>query len=305
MSRFIPRMAVLAAALVLLGACQTAPPKPIAAPAVKSIDINSVRLSYIEQGKGAPVVLVHGAFSDARAWESQREAVAGCCRFIALTQRYFGTEPWPDAGQQYSQQTHVADLAAFIRALDSGPVHLVGRSYGATVALILAAQQPALVRSVLAQDPSIATVVTDAAELKVLADDSAGLAPARAASNAGRLAEATRMFADWTNNLPGGFDAMPAAARDAHLDNARTVPLHFASTPGPRVTCADLGQLKMPVVITTGALDRPYFRVFSETTQRCIPGARLVRIPDARHAATAQNPAAFNAELLALVKANP
>ena len=67
MSRFIPRMAVLAAALVLLGACQTAPPKPIAAPAVKSIDINSVRLSYIEQGKGAPVVLVHGAFSDARA----------------------------------------------------------------------------------------------------------------------------------------------------------------------------------------------------------------------------------------------
>lgn len=291
--------------LALLAGCQTPPPQPMAAPAVKSIEVHGVRLGYIEQGQGVPVVLVPGAFSDARAWELQREAVASCCRFIALTQRYFGTEPWPDAGQQYSQQTHLADLAAFIRALDAGPVHLVGRSYGATLALTLAAQHPALVRSVLAQEPSIAAVVTEAADLKVLADERAGLASARQASNAGRLAEATRLFADWTNDNPGGFDAMPAAARNAHLDNARTLPLHFASPPGPRVTCTDLGQLKMPVVITTGARSRPFFRVFAEATQRCIPGARLVRIPDARHAATAQNPAAFNAELLGLVKARP
>lgn len=291
------------AMLALLAGCQTVPPLAMAAPAVKSIEVVGVRLSYIEQGQGVPVVLVHGAFSDARAWEPQREAVAGCCRFIALTQRYFGTEPWPDAGQQYSQQTHVADLAAFIRALDAGPVHLVGRSYGAILAVILATQHPALVRSVLAQDPAIAGVVTDAADLKLLADERAGQAAARQASNAGRLAEATRLLADWTNDNPGSFDAMPAAARNAQLDNARTLPLHFALPPGPRVTCVDLGQLKVPVVISTGALDRPYYRIFAETTQRCIPGARLVRIPDARHAATAQNPAAFNAELLALVKA--
>jgi pimeloyl-ACP methyl ester carboxylesterase len=291
--------------LALLAGCQSAPPQALAAPAVKAIEVNGVRLSYIEQGQGVPVVLVHGAFSDARAWEPQREAVAACCRFIALTQRYFGAEPWPDAGQQYSQQTHLADLAAFIRALDTGPVHLVGRSYGATLALILATQQPTLVRSVLAQEPSIAAVVTDTADLKLLADERAGLAAARQASNAGRLAEATRLFADWTNDNPGGFDAMPAAARNAQLDNARTLPLHFASAPGPRVTCADLGQLKMPVVMTTGAQTRPFFRLFAEAAQRCIPGARLVRIADARHAATAQNPAAVNVELLALVKARP
>ena len=68
-------------------------------PVAKQVSVNGVDLVYLEQGQGAPVVFVHGGFADHRAWEGQREAVAKHYRYIALTQRYFGTAPWPDGGE--------------------------------------------------------------------------------------------------------------------------------------------------------------------------------------------------------------
>ena len=82
--------------------------------------VNGVDLHYVDQGTGTPVVFVHGSFSDLRFWEPQREAVARRYRFIALTQRYFGTTPWPDDGKHYADKTHAADLTAFLRQINAG-----------------------------------------------------------------------------------------------------------------------------------------------------------------------------------------
>src|SRR6266567_4277199 len=79
----------------------------------RQVLVKGVDLTYLDQGTGAPVVFVHGAFSDLRFWEPQRQAVAQQYRFIALTQRYFGTTPWPDDGKHFAATTHASDLAAF------------------------------------------------------------------------------------------------------------------------------------------------------------------------------------------------
>jgi pimeloyl-ACP methyl ester carboxylesterase len=60
------------------------------APQIKQVRVNDTKLTYQEQGRGRPIVFIHGAISDYRVWEGQREAVAGQNRFIALTMRYFG-----------------------------------------------------------------------------------------------------------------------------------------------------------------------------------------------------------------------
>ena len=91
-----------------------------------------------------PVVFVHGAISDHRTWDAQRDPTSRNYRY-AFDQRYFGPAPWPDEGKALSVATHANDLAAFLRPLDVGPVHLVGWSYGANVALVLVVQHPALV----------------------------------------------------------------------------------------------------------------------------------------------------------------
>jgi len=266
----------------------------------KQMNINGVSLSYIEQGKGAPVIFVHGAFSDYRVWEPQREAIADRFRFIAFTQRYFGTSKWSDSGEQYSQVTHAADLAEFIRKLDAGPVYIVGRSYGATVAIRMALQHPELVRGVIAQEPVIAFAVAMSSPVNknVIKKERSGLASARSAAKKGDIPAATRLFADWTNGQPGGFDALPSKTRSLHLDNGRTIALHFSAPLPPKITCTDLAELKSPLAITTGELTRPFFKILAQSAHDCVPGSQVIKIPDARHAATAQNPKAFNNALL-------
>lgn len=273
----------------------------VSVPVAKQMTINNISLPYIEQGQGAPVVFVHGAFSDLRAWEPQREAVARGYRFIAYTQRYHGTAAWADKGEHYSHATAAADLESFIRQLGVGPVYLVGRSNGATIAIRMAYQNPELVRAVFVQEPTVLSLVTDPASKQILKQERSGLAPAVKAAKAGQADDATRLFADWTNDQPGGFDALPPATRAMHLDNSRTVVLHFTAPPAPSISCADLGRFKPPLAITTGEHTRPFFRTLAETTHRCVPDSQLIEIPGARHAATSQNPAAFNEAMLAFL----
>jgi pimeloyl-ACP methyl ester carboxylesterase len=273
--------------------------------AVKQMNVNGVDLVYLEQGQGAPVVFVHGAISDNRAWEGQREAVAQQYRYIALTQRYFGTAPWPDSGEKFSFATHADDLAVFIRELKAGPVHVVGWSYGGALALALAVQHPELVKSVFVHEPGIATFVTDPGDAKVAGDDRREMAgPAISASKAGDTAGAVRLVFDGVNGQPGIFETLSPAARSALLDNARTVPVFFSAPPPTPISCADLGQIKVPVAVSKGELTRPFYRIVADTASRCIAGSRLVVIPQGRHGAPVASSAAFNEALLGFLKDN-
>src|SRR5262245_50997504 len=141
------------------------------APTVKHASVNGIDLSYIEEGQGVPVVFVHGSASDARAWEAQRQPIAQHYRYIAVTQRYFGTGSWPDKGERYSHATHAEDLGAFIHGLDAGPVHIVGWSYGGAVVLVLAVRHPEVARSLFVFEPALSTFVTDPVDVKLLGQD--------------------------------------------------------------------------------------------------------------------------------------
>ena len=95
----------------LLSACQSLESPTTSAPKLRQAVVGGVTLNYLEQGQGAAVVFVHGAFSDHRVWESQRTEISRQYRYIALDQRYFGSAPWSDSGTKYSVATHANDLA--------------------------------------------------------------------------------------------------------------------------------------------------------------------------------------------------
>lgn len=140
--------------------------------AAKEVEINGVRLQYVEQGSGEAMVFVHGAPSDLRDWEPVREGIASRYRFLAYTQRYFGTAPWPDDGKNFSIQTLADDLTKFITSLNAGPVHLVSWSYGGLIAMSTALENPKLVRSLILYEPSVISVLpAESAEGKVARED--------------------------------------------------------------------------------------------------------------------------------------
>jgi len=275
------------------------------APQIKQASVNGTKLTYQEQGRGRPVVFVHGAITDYRTWDGQREAVAAHNRFIALTMRYFGTDPWPDQGAKYSMQTHTDDLVAFIQDLNAGPVDLVGWSYSGPIALLVAVQHPELVRSLFLDEPSTLAFVTDPADLKVATQDRGAMAtPGAAAVKTGDIAEAVKILFNSVNGQADLFDTVPPPVRTMLLDNARTLPISFAAPPPPAITCEQLRQIKVPTTVAIGELTRPFYKIAAGAVARCIPGAKLVEIPKGRHAAAVQATSAFNDALLRFLTEN-
>jgi pimeloyl-ACP methyl ester carboxylesterase len=266
--------------------------------------VNGVPLKFIEQGKGSTVVMVHGGISDHRIWEMQRETIARNHRYVAFDQRYFGTGQWPDDGSKFSFATHLDDLAAFIKELKVGPVDLVAWSYGASLALELAVRQPELVKGLFLYEPAGAftrAVLTDPTYLKEMAEGGKGLGPAVAATKANDLAGATKFFAEWVNDqAPGSFDSVvPPSVRPLLLENARTIPSQMAATPPSNpVTCAQIGDIKVPVTVAKGQQTRKTLGMLADAVNRCIPGSKLVTIPNSNHSAPFQNPSAFNDAVL-------
>jgi pimeloyl-ACP methyl ester carboxylesterase len=261
--------------------------------------VNGATLTFLEQGTGAPVLFLHGAITDLRMWEGQRETVAAKYRFIALSMRYFGTAPWPDDGAHFSEATHVADIAAFIRMLEAGPVYLVGHSYGSRLALAITFQHPELVRGLFLNEPGLISAVTDPAEREAAVEDrQAGLAPLQAILPTGDATEIARRWSEFSNGAPGAFDSLPAASQTMLVENARTVRLQLSPRVAVNLSCEELGRLRVPVAITKGELTRKFFQITVEAVARCVPGAKLITISGARHRAPMQNSTAFNEALL-------
>jgi pimeloyl-ACP methyl ester carboxylesterase len=300
MNRRTVKVCLICSLLLMVIGCQTWSGAP-SAPRIKQASVNGVTLVYQEQGDGAPVVFVHGCCTDYRAWDAQRQAIAPNYRFIGLNMRYFGTAPWPDDGSKYSQQTGADDVAAFIRGLKAGPVHLVGWSYSGPIVMLVALRHPELVRSLTVHEPGTVSYVTDPAKLKLAGEDRmAALGPAIAAAKAGDFAGAARLTPIGVNNQPDFWETTTPEIRTMFLDNARTWKPALTAPPQPPITCEMLHQIKIPVLITVGRETRPLYRIASEGAAGCIPGAQFVTIPG-RHLAIAQQPAAFNAALVQLL----
>jgi pimeloyl-ACP methyl ester carboxylesterase len=267
-------------------------------PNVKEMTIEVIKLKYVDEGQGEPVLFVHGAVSDHRVWEEQRKAIVEQgYRFIALDRRYHGDTPWTDDGAKYSMATHVSDLAAFIEQLDVGPVHLVGWSSGSNIALVLGVLHPELVHSLFLYEPGLESVVSDPSDLETLSKENESFGPVFAAAQAGDLRKSTRLLIDWVNAQAGTFDSLPAWRREVILSNSRSWRPNLMSS-NLSLTCDQLGQLDLPVTIAMGQQSRPAFSIPSNAIHECIPDSRLVTIPQTRHLAPGENPTAFNQAVL-------
>jgi pimeloyl-ACP methyl ester carboxylesterase len=272
---------------------------------ITQAQVSGVKLTVVEQGKGTPVVFVHGALSDYRVWDSQRAAVAQRYRFVSYTQRYFGTDPWPDDGKNFSATTHAADLAEFVRGLKSGPVHLVSWSYGGLVATLMALEHPELVRSQTLFEPTIRSLITDLPDGKAAVAEVVDIYAPGVAAKSGHTRRATELFMEAVFRLPlGGFDGEPEAWRKIWLDSARTTPLQVAAPPPPVITCDRLKATKSPMLVMRGANTYPMWSLISDQMVRCVPGSRLTIISDVNHDGPMRDPAAFNAALLDFLKNN-
>nr|AMK59098.1 meta-fission protein hydrolase [uncultured bacterium UPO38] len=114
----------------------------------KSIVAAGLRTNYHDQGRGLPVLMIHGSGPGVSAyanWRLVMPVLAQTRRVIAPDMAGFGFTDRP-AGAVYSLDNWVAQAIGLLDALDLPQVDLVGNSFGGALSLALAIRHPARVR---------------------------------------------------------------------------------------------------------------------------------------------------------------
>jgi len=306
------------AALCLAAACgggtpaATTTPTPAAPPSaptavtapLHAVQVNGTILHYRLIGdSGTPVVFVHGSLTDLRDWNAQVAAFAATHRVLVYSRRYHRPNAPQNDDQVYSPMLHAEDLVALLLRLDLAPAHLVGSSYGAYTALVLALEHPELVRSLVLAEPPIMPLLNRTPEGDAIrrAFYAASLDPARAAFAHGDSVAGLRAFFDGVSGTPGRFDALSASARAeilAHSFEMRREMLASREQYLPPLACADLGRLHTPVLLLTAARSARRLHVITDELARCLRGDTTVLVPNADHAMHRTNPAYYNQVVL-------
>jgi aminoacrylate hydrolase len=101
------------------------------------IAVNDITLHYEQTGEhGSPVLLLTGLGGVGKSWGPQLALFGRDHRVVAPDHR--GTGASTAARDGYSIQRHAEDIAALVRGLGLGPVHLVGLSTGGAIGQVMA-----------------------------------------------------------------------------------------------------------------------------------------------------------------------
>jgi pimeloyl-ACP methyl ester carboxylesterase len=101
----------------------------------KSIVLSNINIAYCEKGGGRPVLFVHGFASSSHTWFSLIKLLPPGPRYIALDLKGYGGSGKPQ-DKKYSAYDQAKILTEFINELELENPVLVGHSFGGIVSLL-------------------------------------------------------------------------------------------------------------------------------------------------------------------------
>jgi esterase len=285
---------ILVVILVLLSAWHRVEAAPWALPAgIKTLEVNGYPMAFLESGTGESVVLVHGAGTDYRSWARQVASPPRGFRLIAVSLRHYYPERWDGKGDTFSVRQHAGDLALFIEALGVGPVYLVGHSRGGSVAVRTAQARPALVKKLVLMEGAFGALLPESGSAEEGPRASTVRKAVKARFEQGDIDGGLELWID--RDTPGTWARRREEDRQRSRDNAWTL---IAGDSGNPVTCANVGGLKMPVLLLQGEKTPRRYAMIVDATHKCLPSAERATIPDAGHGMHVMNPAGFEKMLV-------
>jgi len=256
---------------------------------------SGICVPYVECGEGEPLVFVHGSLCDYRYWNAQTAALSQHFRCISVSLSHY----WPASEAciqgEFGWQTHVAELAEFIEAIDLGPVHLVGHSRGGCVAFHVARDYPRLVKTLTLADPGGPLQIAGRpSQTTASLPETVNALRARAAQliEEGKVEAGLQLFVDSVSR-PGFWSKSTAAFRTMALDNAHTLARQFRD-PLPAYVPDEASQVRCPVLLIDGEKSPQMFRRAVTALQSWLPDARQKTVNGASHGMNLAHPAAFN-----------
>ncbi|HMH48660.1 MAG TPA: alpha/beta fold hydrolase [Candidatus Acidoferrum sp.] len=240
---------------------------------------------------GPPIVLLHGLGSSSSDWRFQLPALSAAYRVIAPDLRGHGRSP-RGAGR-LTVATLAADVAALLQSLAAPPAHVVGLSLGGCVALALALDHPARVRSLTLVNTFARPVTAGPRGTLRLLARLGLLACAPMRTVAAHVARG--LFP-----RPDQRELYLAAVASLASNPRRT---YFAALRGlARFDVSRrLAELRCPTLVMAGDRDATVPLAAKRLLQQSIPGAELIVVEDSGHVTPCDQAERFNALLLGFI----
>jgi pimeloyl-ACP methyl ester carboxylesterase len=232
-----------------------------------------VRLSYVQIGSGAPLVLIMGLGASAAAWQPHYDAWSATRRCIAVDNRGAGAS---SLGTQPASTRNMAqDVAELMDHLQLGNCDVVGISMGSCIAQELAIARPDLVRSMVLVAPWARTDPVTKSQLQLVGR-------LRQLGDAELFNEFLRNLVwtpEWINeHLEEMTSSLSAAFQMSNEAFAQQVAACVTHD-----TLSRLGALRLPVLVTVGDADRFIQPTLSHEVANTITGASRLAFPGLGH----------------------
>jgi pimeloyl-ACP methyl ester carboxylesterase len=270
---------------------------------MKLVRIGGGALEVEVEGAGEPVLGVHGALiADSFRPMAAEPALAGRYRFIHYHRRgYVGSSPAP---RPMSIAEQAADARALLGHLGIARAHVVGHSFGGSVALQLALDAPEVVHSLTLLEPAIVLGASARSYREAIARDAARHA---AGDSAGavedffrlRFGTGYRLFLD---------PVLPQAFAQSVADAGTTFEVDMPSLAEWRFAEAEARRISGPILSVLGAESDALWPRFGETYRQLrawLPRADGYVLPEATHALQLQNPRGMAEALALFLDAHP
>jgi proline iminopeptidase len=286
------------------------------------VDVPGGRVAFRVLGKehgGIPVLMIHGGPGGTGCgYVSTMDGVAASRPVVIYDQLGSGnSDRMLDLKRDATLPRFVAEVAAIREQLGLREVHLVGHSWGATVALeYLLTANPTGVRSVSFVGPLLSTPrwIDDANALVTLlpqeAQDAIRAATANGKFDTREFEAANEAFAArYTTRTPKAQRNLPACASvpvrfNAQLYEYMWGPSEFVATGTLRTydRIEQLQRLALPTLFLVGEFDEARPET-ARAFQARVPGSLVKVIPEAGHSINVDQTQAYNEALAGFLKA--
>lgn len=268
--------------------------KSIAVPTVQTNEINTY---YERHGKGKPLVCIHGAWTDRRMWEPQRDALSTNYEVITYDIRGHG-RTGSSAERRYTIELFASDLRALVEELELDRPIICGLSLGGMIAQTYAVRYRDDLSALILADTAVSTMLTLRDKLTRLLFPGWAmratvrlLGPPRYVDVAYWLAEATR-GEDWF----GCNEDVRSYVRET-MSSYNTTEYNKIFRAIYDFRRVDLTSIQVPTLILNGEHESRSVFTHAAHMERTIPNARSAIIPNAGHTSNLEKPMRFNREI--------
>jgi pimeloyl-ACP methyl ester carboxylesterase len=265
-----------------------------------SIDICASQVHYLEQGSGAPVVLLHSSASSGAQWRALMQQLMGYRVLAPDLYGYGVTCQW--GGRGAFRLEHEAQIVHALAGRCGAPIHLVGHSFGGAVALHVARTRPDLLASLTVIEP-VAFHLLKGFDQDALAEITAVAAGVCRALGSGDYFEGIAAFVNYWSG-PGAWAGVPEDRRAGLAVRLAKVALDFQATLNEPAALDDFAAMTLPTLIVQGTTSPRPTRRICELLAGVLPDAQLMKVEGAGHMAPLTHRDAVNGLIAAHLHSN-